>query len=289
MKVARPDWHGTLVRIIAGLLLLDVAVLSVMSAASFLMNSGRFFLSELFIVLLLIGVYLVPALIAAGLIRRGCAPWMMGAAIVLALTAMGVSVLNEVEDRVTWSVVRLRAAIGMTATTLCIFLLLCGGLRLYDSNARLVRWARRITLATAAITSALVLLMTWFFEMIVSGRLSPYAQYTGAAVVAGMVLVVIGALAVRALYRRERQRHGRVDASLPRRVMLIMNCPHCGEALAAPAGDYRCPACRFAMEIIIEEPRCACGYLIYEHTSAQCPECGREIPEADRGREEINE
>jgi predicted RNA-binding Zn-ribbon protein involved in translation (DUF1610 family) len=289
MKLKRPDWHDLLLRGIAILLLLDVLILSAMSAYSFVVNNGRFFLSDMFTALAVIGLYLAPALVAAGLIRRGCSPRLMEVAIALMLMAMGISLVVLIDDRVPWSVSRLRSAFAHTAATLSVVMMLIGGLGLYASRAHSVRWARAVAVMLAVITAGLVLAQTWF-ELVSDWRqgVRAYEDIILLGAVSGVVLTLLAILAVRALHRREQRRHGRIDASLPKRVTLTMNCPRCGEALIAPTGDYRCPVCRFAMEIIIEEPRCACGYLIYEQTSAQCPECGREIPEGDRWREAMN-
>lgn len=279
-----------LVHGLAGLLLLDMVVLCAIGAVAFVAGHDRFFRGDLFLSLFLVGMYTTPALIAAGLIRRGASAVAMRVAILLAATALGMSIWAIVSDRVPMFQLRLREAVSLTAATLCLLLVLDGGLRMYGSGAGKVRWARRGTLAIAGLTVALLLFRTWFARMFYwRGRLSGYDERVSATVVAGVVLTLIGALTVRALHRSGRRRHGRIDASLPRRVMLEMECPHCGEVLVAPMGDYRCPACRAVMEIEIEEPRCECGYLIYEHTSANCPECGREIPEEDRWVEERDE
>jgi hypothetical protein len=34
--------------------------------------------------------------------------------------------------------------------------------------------------------------------------------------------------------------------------------------------------------VVIEEPRCVCGYVLFRMSQETCPECGREVPEADR-------
>ena len=42
-------------------------------------------------------------------------------------------------------------------------------------------------------------------------------------------------------------------------------------------GLSRCRECGLALTIEVEEPRCVCGYLLYNLAGTSCPECGREV------------
>ncbi|MDY7107464.1 MAG: hypothetical protein SYC29_02400 [Planctomycetota bacterium] len=95
---------------------------------------------------------------------------------------------------------------------------------------------------------------------------------------AGTVLVPIVALSAA-------NRETRPAESIASRPALDMACPSCGNRKAFPAGNARCPACRARLFIEIEEPRCACGYLLYRLQGDVCPECGRAIPPEMRWRE----
>jgi primosomal protein N' len=48
------------------------------------------------------------------------------------------------------------------------------------------------------------------------------------------------------------------------------------------SGLAHCRDCGTALLIEVEEPRCECGYLLYRLEGETCPECGREIPVAER-------
>jgi hypothetical protein len=55
-------------------------------------------------------------------------------------------------------------------------------------------------------------------------------------------------------------------------------CPRCQTRQTLPLGDSTCKNCELLISIKVVEPRCpACGYLLYQLTSAKCPECGAQI------------
>ena len=72
--------------------------------------------------------------------------------------------------------------------------------------------------------------------------------------------------------------------SIGSRVSLLLDCPKCHEQQKLRAGNFRCGKCGAGLFIEIEEPRCECGYLLYQLQGDTCPECGRAIPEAQRWR-----
>ena len=72
---------------------------------------------------------------------------------------------------------------------------------------------------------------------------------------------------------------GLLASSMP----VSMTCPRCRSAVEAQSNkDARCPSCRLKIRVEIEEPRCSCGYLLYELESDICPECGKPIDQEDR-------
>ncbi len=77
---------------------------------------------------------------------------------------------------------------------------------------------------------------------------------------------------------------GVINSSIP--VSLI--CPRCrSEVKAKSNSDARCTSCRLKIRVEIEEPRCACGYQLYQLESDVCPECGNSIDESDRWHSDI--
>ena len=70
--------------------------------------------------------------------------------------------------------------------------------------------------------------------------------------------------------------------SLPPDAAVDFDCPGCGEPRSEPRGMSRCVRCGHRADVVVSEPRCACGYCLYRLAGPQCPECGRAIVEADR-------
>jgi hypothetical protein len=89
---------------------------------------------------------------------------------------------------------------------------------------------------------------------------------------------VLGTLLVPAIAWTLKRREKLSSESVSQKLRVEMECPRCGAAQSLPAGPAYCGACRFSMLIEIEEPRCQCGYLLYQLKSEACPECGLAIP-----------
>jgi hypothetical protein len=66
-------------------------------------------------------------------------------------------------------------------------------------------------------------------------------------------------------------------------VPVSLTCPRCSGPIEARSNrEARCEGCRLKVRVEVDEPRCACGYLLYQLTGDTCPECGKTVPEADR-------
>jgi hypothetical protein len=61
------------------------------------------------------------------------------------------------------------------------------------------------------------------------------------------------------------------------RAALSVVCPRCArmQQLRCPGGA--CQGCGLMIRVDVEEPRCACGYLLFGIDSDACPECGRNV------------
>jgi hypothetical protein len=74
---------------------------------------------------------------------------------------------------------------------------------------------------------------------------------------------------------------GLLSGSMP----VSITCPRCQSAVEAQSNkESRCGSCRLKIRVEVEEPRCPCGYLLYELESDTCPECGKRIAPEDRWR-----
>lgn len=94
------------------------------------------------------------------------------------------------------------------------------------------------------------------------------------------ILDVCGTIAVPILHRISSisRRETIVTAALS----LQLTCPLCGLAQHLGVGGARCGGCGLRIRIEIEEEHCpACGYALYQLTSATCPECGTALARPD--------
>lgn len=73
------------------------------------------------------------------------------------------------------------------------------------------------------------------------------------------------------------------DGVIGSAIQVSICCPRCGaDTKAVMNRESRCTGCRLKVRIEVEEPRCSCGYLLYQLESDVCPECGKAIAELDR-------
>jgi uncharacterized membrane protein len=115
-----------------------------------------------------------------------------------------------------------------------------------------------------------------FFDMvfqIIDGDL--FGRIIGAMV----VLLLIGTVSLPVINLILRGRDHEKDKGMSvRRVSVPVSCPRCSFASELKVGHNTCPQCKLAMQFMMEEPRCSCGYLLYRCVAASCPECSRTIP-----------
>lgn len=64
-------------------------------------------------------------------------------------------------------------------------------------------------------------------------------------------------------------------------VAVRLTCPRCETPMSVRSNTRcACESCGLRVLIEVEEPRCACGYLLYQLESDICPECGRPVATA---------
>lgn len=94
-----------------------------------------------------------------------------------------------------------------------------------------------------------------------------------------LLVTFVGLLAVPVSARLlERRTVQRVE-SIPLKLQLRMTCPRCTAEQEFRVGPVRCSGCRAAFIIGVEEPRCECGYLLYQLRGDVYPEWGRAVPD----------
>jgi hypothetical protein len=104
----------------------------------------------------------------------------------------------------------------------------------------------------------------WFFRIVAAS-----AVVIGAGTLAQPVLVRIAGAAPQE------------SAIRGRRAKVALGCPRCGTQCELETNtDAKCAACQLAIRVEVDEPRCACGYLLFGLETATCPECGAAVPES---------
>lgn len=157
------------------------------------------------------------------------------------------------------------AAIGM-----------CIAIQLFAAEVRtsLLRGAFVALAFWVASYSAWIVLILWTEALqnrieIVGPATGMLGLFTAVAIICARVVVT---------WKRQSARSETVAA----KPKLRMTCPRCQIEQVHTTGPVRCPKCRFLIVIEIQEPRCECGYLLYQLHGKTCPECGRVIADDQR-------
>jgi len=105
-------------------------------------------------------------------------------------------------------------------------------------------------------------------------------QWCGRIVAASAVVIGAGTLAQPVLIRIAGAAP-QESAIRGRRAKVALGCPRCGRRCELETNtDAKCAACQLAIRVEVDEPRCACGYLLFGLETASCPECGAAVPES---------
>lgn len=103
---------------------------------------------------------------------------------------------------------------------------------------------------------------------------------------AGTIFAFSGLIVVGILQRLRARHEPERGQTVPWRFDMHLACPRCGLEQSMPVTGTgegaRCGRCRLRIRIDVDEPRCACGYVLYKIAGDRCPECGREVAEEDR-------
>ena len=155
------------------------------------------------------------------------------------------------------------------------------GHRLLIAPMQVSIFAAKLSQRTALI-SAVALFVISSFGLLTDG----YGPYEDIAVrvilVCGLILVgsTIACAAFSVLGPRPEDDEPGV---LTGGISVAITCPRCESHCSITSNrDERCPECKLKLHITVEEPRCSCGYLLYQLDSDVCPECGKTLDPEDR-------
>jgi hypothetical protein len=226
---------------------------------------------------LIVGGFSLPALACAIVIGRRRLRPVMWCGIASALAASAAWLIIVWFDSWMWQSdlgeLFIKAAVTFTITACWPMHL--GMLALLRLDKPPFRLARAATIGVATCLAAMLLPVVWW---------EIYEDWTGRAAAVLSILVACGTIVTPILALIELLGRRGTRESIPSRVRLEVVCPRCGAAQSLAAGGDRCGRCGLRIVIDVEEPRCVCGYLLYQLEGAACPECGRAIAPEQRWR-----
>ena len=173
------------------------------------------------------------------------------------------------------------AYLTATLAVIAVMSAYAGPIVVLETRSSILGVLRAILLRGIGLWNAAIITLIWFGSSLEAlnrtlfGLLLPVISYSG------LLLLLAGLLLAAAIRSDEKRRRRQRDA-LPARIRLTMTCPRCAAKQEFPIGAAKCAQCGFRMMIEIEEPRCECGYSLYQLRSDVCPECGRRVPAQQR-------
>lgn len=233
---------------------------------------------EVLLTALLLGLYSLPPLGCSIVIGRGRRVPFMWAGILASTLAWCLWVpmiwgnpYNWDFFGVDWDVVFFKT--GFTLTFIALWVVHFGLIDMLRLDRHAFRTVRRATLIITGVLVWIGILTMWFeidAEWLFRG-----IGVLGILTACGTVVTPILAL-IELLQRRTG------GETVPSRIAIEVRCPRCGEMQSMKSGANTCANCKLRIRIEVEEPRCTCGYLLYQLHGDQCPECGRAIPADQR-------
>ncbi len=233
---------------------------------------------EVLLTALLLGLYSLPPLACSIVIGRGRRVPFMWLGVVAAPLAWIVWMPMIWGSPYSWDTLgldwdQLIFKIGFPATFIALWVMhfgLLDVLRLDHSAFRIVRIATWWCAGMLTWIGATMVWFEWFEEWL--------ARLIGIlAILVSCGTIITPILAILDLIKRRT-----TGESVPSRIAVEVRCPRCQTMQAMKSGANTCINCRLRIHLEVEEPRCACGYLLYQLHGDQCPECGRAIPEDQR-------
>lgn len=166
--------------------------------------------------------------------------------------------------------------LGGNLTLMVFSMLMIAQLLILKPKNILIRYSLVLLIISQCAAVAIVLIFSW------TEILDLYANITRSLLTLWIILNLFGMLLVPQISRNIDKPKTEKSETIESQATLNLTCPECQTQQSFPTGLVRCSKCKFTMIIELEEPRCECGYQLYNLQSNYCPECGIEIPESDR-------
>jgi len=178
-----------------------------------------------------------------------------------------------------WEVRDNLARTAGTFTTFTVVIALSGLLVLPRLDGFSAKSLRISTIVVLVLLSACIVILFWWHEWIYDNvKLDLVERGLG---VLG-ILSASGTVIIPIVWKVQGIRRATTGESLPMHIRVEVVCPRCKTHQRLLAGPNKCENCKLRIKIIVEEPRCACGYQLYHLKSNNCPECGKQVSESDR-------
>lgn len=217
--------------------------------------------------------------------------WMRAGMAAAWTAAVGLVVATWIGDAIGWKAMevpmRITGAFGVVAGW-CTW----GGAVLFarsgGATTAAVRWATFGVMTFWGCCVLAALALPDLAEFVVNEVLGEQLVFRTAA--ASVVVVLGGSIAQPVLIRLFAAEQVSTDRRMgDRHVGVRLRCPRCAAPAEIAANTAAaCPSCKLLLRVQFEEPRCACGFLIYRLEGANCPECGRAVPDGLRWRPEVS-
>lgn len=167
-----------------------------------------------------------------------------------------------------------------TSLILGIGLAHSGVFSIVSAHTRLLFFTKLATMVCVWICATLSLIPLWYEEVFNSfgGVFWTYLPFYMLSILASIVGTVIVPIAAVSHANKTQV----ANESISSRVKILLECPKCAERQELSSGNVRCSNCKASIFIEIEEPRCECGYLLYQLQGDVCPECGRRVRESEK-------
>ncbi len=260
-------------------MIISLSLAALMGIFALVFGGDSWFAQRILITALLVGGFSIVALMAAVVIERKRLVPLMWCGIGCAGAALlGWLILLWGDGVMDWEIEELILKSSMTAALAAIGLTHAGLMFLPKLYARWRQAVRTGAIVATGITLGLIIPFMWFEDMI------PYdAEWTiWRTIGVFAILGSAGTIVTPVLWKLQSIQVHAPAESIPHRVLVGITCPRCQTEAMLKTGGAKCSACGLKITIDVEEPRCVCGYLLYQLQGDRCPECGRTIADRDR-------
>lgn len=240
---------------------------------------SRYIDERVMIAAFMIGFHALGAMILISISRDQSR--FLAAALASLMSSMAIfTTLVVFESRIHWETQELVSKIGVVfiiATIAIGHRMLVAPLLTHRRDAPLVRILKRTSLIATPITGVVLVVALYSSDWVV--REEVFLRVFGV----GLIVSACSTLALGAMSMLIGKPGEDEPGLLGKRIPVDFTCPRCAQPVHATCGsETRCGSCKLKIVVKVEEPRCSCGYLLYQLESDTCPECGKAINPDDR-------